>query len=95
MTRTSELSHTREEVNPNMAKATEKATPTYTTPKALAEELQVDAKRIRAFLRSDEETMRSIEAKNTSWQLDEAQADLVRARFTPSDDDSVEDEGEE
>jgi hypothetical protein len=69
----------------------EKATPTYTTPKALAEELEVDAKRIRAFLRSSE-AARPIEAKNTSWQLDEATADLVRARFTPSDD---EDEGEE
>jgi hypothetical protein len=75
-----------------MAKATAKATPTYTTPKALAQELEVDAKRIRAFLRSDEATMRAIEAKNTSWQLDEAQAQLVRDRFTPSDDG---DEGEE
>jgi len=76
-----------------MAKATEKAAPTYTTPKALAEELEVDAKRIRAFLRGDEATKRSFEAKNTSWQLTEDQADLVRARFTPSDDETVEDEG--
>ncbi len=74
-----------------MAKASEKATPTYTTPKALATELEVDAKRIRAFLRGTETTARSAEAKNTSWQIDEATAALVRARFTPSSDD----EGEE
>ena len=76
-----------------MAKATEKAAPTYTTPKALSEELGIDAKRIRAFLRGDEATMRSIEAKNTSWQLDEDAAALVRERFAPSDDETVEDEG--
>lgn len=75
-----------------MAKATEKAAPTFTTPKQLAEELGVDAKRIRAFLRGDEATMRSIEAKNTSWQLDEAAAALVRERFTASDEDEGSDE---
>lgn len=75
-----------------MAKATEKAEPTYTTPKALAEELGLkDAKRIRAFLRNTETTARVPEAKNTSWQIDEATAQLVRERFTPSSDD----EGEE
>jgi hypothetical protein len=73
-----------------MAKATEKAAPTFTTPKQLAEELEVDAKRIRAFLRGSE-AARPLEAKNTSWQLDEATAALVRERFTTSD----EDEGEE
>jgi len=76
-----------------MAKATEK--PTFTTPKQLAEELQVDAKRIRAFLRGTENTARPIEAKNTSWQLDEETADLVRERFTPSDDTDSDEELEE
>jgi hypothetical protein len=76
-----------------MAKATDKAPAKTYTPKELAAELGLkDAKRIRAFLRSDEATMRELEAKNTSWQLSEAQAQLVRDRFTPSDD---EDEGEE
>jgi hypothetical protein len=75
-----------------MAKATDKAAPKVYTPKELAAELEVDAKRIRAFLRSTEDTTRPLEAKNTSWQLSEAQAQLVRERFTPTSD---EDEGEE
>ena len=74
-----------------MAAKAEKATPKVYTPKELAAELEVDAKRIRAFLRSTEDTARTLEAKNTSWQLTEAQADLVRERFAASD----EDEGEE
>jgi hypothetical protein len=80
-----------------MAKATEKATPTFTTPKELAKELGVDAKRIRAFLRGTEDFGHMTpdgHARNTSWQLSAPQAELVRERFTPSDDDSV-DEDEE
>jgi hypothetical protein len=75
-----------------MAKATDKAVaePTFVTPKALAEELDVDAKRIRAFLRGSEHA-RSLEAKNTSWLLDEATANAVRDRFTPSADDADDD----
>lgn len=59
-----------------------KETKTY-TPKALAEELQIDAKRIRAYLRS--EFGRDAEAKNTSWMLSEDQAEAVRAKFTPAE----------
>lgn len=56
-------------------------------PSDLAEELNVDAKRIRAFLRGNEDTMRPLEAKNTSWTLTEAQADLIRERFTKDESD--------
>lgn len=72
-----------------------KSEPKTFTPKALAEELQVDAKRIRAYLRSTDGLARPSEAKNTSWTLTEEQADMVRARFTPSEEDDSADEGEE
>lgn len=62
------------------------------TPKELSEELGIDAKRIRAFLRGNEDTMRALDQKNTSWALTEAQADLVRDRFTPSDEDEGDEE---
>jgi hypothetical protein len=71
----------------NMAK-TETKEPVTFTPKALAEELNVDAKRIRAFLRTT--SPRQAEAKNTTWLLDEATAELVRERFTPKAADSEE-----
>jgi hypothetical protein len=73
-----------------MAKATETKEPVTTTPKALAEELGVDAKRIRSFLRS--EMTREAEAKNTSWILSEKQAEAVRVRFTPTEDDEASDD---
>ena len=65
---------------------TEEATPV--TPKDLAEELGVDAKRIRAFLR--QEFTRPGEAKNTSWFLSDEAAEAVRDRFTPSEDEDEE-----
>ena len=55
------------------------------TPEMLAKELGVDGKRIRAFLR--QEFTRPTEEKNTSWTLSAKQADAVRDRFTPSDDE--------
>lgn len=61
-----------------MAKATSTVP---STPKALAEMLKVDAKRIRAFLRS--EFPRKAEAKNTSWTLSPAESKAVIERFTP------------
>jgi len=76
-----------------MAKATDKVEatePVTTTPKALAEELNIDAKRIRAFLR--QEMTRDAESKNTSWLLSEKQAEAVRVRFTPSEDDEASDD---
>jgi hypothetical protein len=78
-----------------MAKATvtEAPEPKFVTPKALAEELGVDAKRIRSFLR--QEMTRPGEAKNTSWLLDEAAAKAVRERFTPAEDDDSEDTEDE
>jgi hypothetical protein len=56
------------------------------TPKALAEEIGVDAKVLRAFLRKD--FARLPEAKNTSWLITPEAADAARAKFakqeTPS-----------
>jgi hypothetical protein len=49
------------------------------TPKALAEEIGVDAKVLRAYLRK--EHARSAEAKNTSWLITPAVADEARAKF--------------
>jgi hypothetical protein len=49
------------------------------TPSELAAELKVDAKRLRAYLRSTH--TRNPEAKNTSWALSEAQARDVREHF--------------
>ena len=43
--------------------------PAYTTPKALSEELGVDPKVLRSFLRKT--FTRPVEAKNTTWLLDE------------------------
>jgi hypothetical protein len=70
--------------------ATETTDKTY-TPGQLAEELSVDAKRIRAFLRT--EFPREAASKNTSWMLSEDVAELVRDRFTPKAEEAdVEDE---
>jgi len=52
------------------------------TPKALAEELGIDPKRLRGWLRSSD-FARAPEAKNTTWTLDDAIADAARARFAP------------
>jgi hypothetical protein len=56
------------------------------TPKALAEEIGVDAKVLRAYLRKD--FARPAEAKNTSWLITPEAADAARAKFakqeTPS-----------
>lgn len=62
-------------------------------PNDLAEELGVDAKRIRAFLRT--EFSRDSEAKNTNWELSPEMANKVRARFTASDDEDVENDSDE
>lgn len=73
-----------------MAKTKEKEVAVI-RPGDLADELGVDAKRVRAFLRT--EFTRPSEAKNSSWLLTPAQAEAVRARFTPTED--VEEDGDE
>ena len=60
------------------------ATPTTITPKALAEELAIDPKRLRSYLRKNH--TRANEAKNTSWTLDTETADAARAAFAPKED---------
>jgi phage antirepressor YoqD-like protein len=62
-------------------------TPTTITPKALAEELGIDPKRLRGWLRSSD-FARAPEAKNTTWALDADAADAARARFAPKADDA-------
>lgn len=59
-------------------------------PADLSEELGVDAKLIRAFLRK--EFTRAADKKNTSWHLTEEMADAVRDHFIPEED---EDEAED
>jgi hypothetical protein len=56
-------------------------TPT-TTPKALAEELGIDPKRLRGWLRSSD-FARPGEAKNTTWALTPDVVDAARVRFAP------------
>lgn len=60
-------------------------------PNDLAKELKLkDGKRIRAFLR--QEFARSPDAKNSSWELTQAQVDAVREKFgKKEDDESTED----
>lgn len=52
---------------------------TIVTPGALAEELDIDPKRVRAYLRKA--FTREATAKNTSWDLTPETADLVREYF--------------
>jgi predicted site-specific integrase-resolvase len=49
------------------------------TPKALAEEIGIDAKVLRAYLRK--EFTRSNEVKNTSWIIPAEAADAAREKF--------------
>jgi hypothetical protein len=57
-------------------------------PNDLARELNVDGKRVRAYLR--QEYPRPTDQKNTNWFLTDSQVAAVRARFTPTDEDEVE-----
>jgi hypothetical protein len=51
------------------------------TPKALAEELKVDPKRLRAYLRAN--FTRPAEAKNTSWAISAEAVKAAKAHFAP------------
>jgi hypothetical protein len=51
----------------------------FTTPKALADELGVSAKTVRAFLRK--KFPRPLRLKRSRWDVTVAQAKAVRARF--------------
>jgi phage antirepressor YoqD-like protein len=63
--------------------------PTTITPKALADELGIDAKRLRGWLRANH--TRDAAVKNTTWAIDAEAADAARARFTPPADDETAD----
>lgn len=52
-----------------------------TTPKALAQELGIDPKRLRSFLRAN--FTRTAEAKNTTWALTPDAVIDARAHFAP------------
>lgn len=58
------------------------------TPKALAEEIGVNAKSLRGFLRKH--YTRVPEAKNTSWIIDPDAADAARAHFAKQSTDEAE-----
>ena len=51
------------------------------TPKALADELNIDPKRLRAWLRK--EHTRDATVKNTTWAITSDVADAARANFAP------------
>jgi hypothetical protein len=70
------------------------------TPKALAEELNIDAKRLRGWLRGSD-FKRDPEAKNTTWAISPEAADAARAKFAakateePATDEATEEVTEE
>lgn len=73
---------------------TEEEKPKGLRPKELAEELEVDPKTLRGFLRK--EFPRPAGEKNTSWVLTEEMAAKAREHFSETeDDDSDGDEGDE
>jgi hypothetical protein len=59
-------------------------TPTTLTPKALAEELGIDPKRLRGWLRANH--TRAAEAKNTTWGIAPDVAEAARERFAPAEE---------
>lgn len=64
---------------------------TTITPKALAEELNIDPKRLRGWLRANH--TRPAEAKGTTWGITPEAADAAREHFTPEPDEAEGDEG--
>ena len=54
-------------------------TPKTITPSVLATELEVDAKRVRAYLRKN--FARPVEAKNSTWNVPADAAKAVREHF--------------
>lgn len=59
------------------------------TPKALAEELEVSPKALRAYLRAN--FPRDDEAKNTAWTISSKVAAKVRAHYEESDEEDEDD----
>lgn len=59
-------------------RAVDTMAPMTTTPRELADELDVSAKTIRAFLRVEYPD----HPHGSRWELDEDQATVVRARFS-------------
>jgi len=55
------------------------------TPKELAAELNINPKRLRAYLRK--EHTRATELKNSSWAISDEAAAAAREYFAPKDDD--------
>jgi hypothetical protein len=55
-------------------------------PETLASELGVSGKQVRGFLRAT--FPRAPEQKRSSWNLTQQQADAVRTRFLPKDDET-------
>jgi len=70
------------------------ATPETTyTPTEVAQMLNVDPKRVRAYLRAN--FTRPLEAKNTSWILTEEVKDALVDHFTKDESDDETDEADD
>lgn len=65
---------------------------TLTRPADVSEQLGVDAKQIRAFLRR--EFTRDATRKNTSWHLTPDMVEAIVDHFTPADDAEASDDAE-
>jgi hypothetical protein len=58
--------------------------PNSVTPKALAEELSIDPKRLRAYLRAN--FARTVEAKNTTWTITDEAEKAAREHFAAKEE---------
>jgi phage antirepressor YoqD-like protein len=63
--------------------------PKVVRPNDLAKELGVDAKRLRAFLRSSK-FARPSEQKNTNWELTPPMVEAVKEHFAPKEESAEE-----
>ena len=64
--------------------------PKVVRPNDLAKQLEVDPKRLRAYLRQT--FTRPADAKNTNWELSQEMIEAATARFTASDEEGDSDE---
>lgn len=69
----------------------ETTTSSTMTPKALAEELDIDPKRLRGWLRGSEYA-REAALKGTNWAITAEVADAARAKFAKADEKADADE---
>jgi len=66
--------------------AQEEETVKVIRPNELAEQLGIDGKRVRAFLRT--EFARPADVKNTNWELTPEMVEAIKERFTPKTEEA-------